>query len=232
MRQGDTHRRFVLEGGLSGEHLVDHHPQRVNIALRHSLLGEHGLLRGDVARRAEGRAQRGRPADLHRQAEVGQDGPAAGLGVEKDVGGLDVAVDDAPRVGVVQGVAHIAHDLQDALRRDGPPGAARLLDHLGQRLAPDQLHGDEEQVAGLAVLVDADDVGVIETGDGPRLQAEALNRAILTGVFRRDFHHLDRRQAAQVRIQAAIHAGDAATTQQILEDVITQPDANQGIGRG
>ena len=93
------------EGRLAGQHLVGHGTERVHIApgadvaLAHRLLGRH------VGRRAEGHAGLGHATAaglLHgeRDAEVGDEGRAV---LQQDVLRLDVAVDDALAVGVVEG---------------------------------------------------------------------------------------------------------------------------------
>ena len=60
-----------------------------------------------------------RAALIGRQAEV--DDPAVLVGVDHDVRGLHVAVDDPGLMGVVQGVARVGHDLghgAEVLRRE------------------------------------------------------------------------------------------------------------------
>ena len=79
-----------------------------------------GLLGAHVAQRAEqvaGHGQAGLGVELG-QAEVGD--PEAAAGVEQQVGRLDVAVDDAERVGVVQGLgrldAQLGHGAEEGPR--------------------------------------------------------------------------------------------------------------------
>ncbi len=103
------------ERRLPRQHLVEHAPQRVQVAppvevpFSRSLLRTH-VLHGvptaipvSVSLLAAGRADR--PGD----AEVGHHGVAA---LQQDVLRLDVAVNDAVAVGVAQRVGYLTGDLQ------------------------------------------------------------------------------------------------------------------------
>src|SRR5439155_24786435 len=91
------------EGGPAGEQFVEDDAQAVNVGAGvHAVPFAAGLLGTHVG----GRAGEGGPgAELllaQGLAEIADVGPARG--VEQDVGRLDVAVDDAVLVGVVQGL--------------------------------------------------------------------------------------------------------------------------------
>jgi hypothetical protein len=62
-------------------------------------------------------------------------------------------VDEVQAVGRVDGHGHLGQDDHDLLDR-------QFRGHLGQGGAPDQLHGDLGQSAGVVHIVDAADVGV------------------------------------------------------------------------
>ena len=94
---------------------------------------------------------------------------------EHHVAGLDVAVDDAGAVAVVEGGEHAGGDLERPLGQD----LAALAEDVAQRPAVDVLHhdvglGDAGAVGGdlLAGVVDRDDRGVVERRRGLRLAAE------------------------------------------------------------
>ncbi len=90
------------EGGLAGDALVEHEGQAVDVGLAVEHPALH-LLGSGVAGRAQHGPVRLGPGRLGQgpgQAEVGDPQPA--LGVEEQVGRLDVAVDEPAAVGVVE----------------------------------------------------------------------------------------------------------------------------------
>ena len=101
------------ERRVSGEHLVEHGAQGVHVAARADLPLTHGLLGTHVLRRAEAHAGLSHPAcafaPAHRErnAEVGNPGRPI---MQEYVLGLDIAVDHAVAVGVVERARHLAGD--------------------------------------------------------------------------------------------------------------------------
>ena len=101
------------------------------------------------------------------QSEVEDLGlPALG---DEDVRRLDVAVDDPLGVGGVQGVGKLDSQLEQLLRLEGLSSDAVL-----ERLALQELHGDEGLALVLVDVVDRTDVGVVEGGAGLGLAPEPL----------------------------------------------------------
>ena len=83
--------------------------------------------------------------------------------------GLQVAVDDAGVVGLLQRLRHLAEDAQRAL------GGERtvVLDEQSRSERPStQAHGEEAQPVALADVVDADDVLVRDLAGQHQLPAE------------------------------------------------------------
>ena len=104
----------AADGRLAGQQLVERRPEAVDV---HPVVGQavagQRLLRGHVPQRAEQVA-------AHRQAGVGAEPGQAEVAdvdlagaVQEQVAGLHVAVDDAERVGVLQGVGGVGDQLGD-----------------------------------------------------------------------------------------------------------------------
>ena len=164
------HDRRGLEGGPAGEHLVEDRSQRVDVGRRADLAGQPlRLLGGHVAGRPHHLAADGLAVlDLQPlgQAEVGDLRRA--VGVEQDVGRLQVAVDDPDAVDRADGAGERGHQLGGLAgrhRRAGQP--------LGERAPLEHLEREVRHAADLAHLVDLDDVGMLHPGDDLGLDAES-----------------------------------------------------------
>ena len=96
--------------------------------------------------------------------------PAALLARDHDVRGLDVAVDDAARVAVLEGVGDL--DRRCRRPRRGAATASRIR---RSRFVPlDERHDEEERALVPAEVVDRHDGRVVHLGDELRLALEAL----------------------------------------------------------
>ena len=163
----------------AGQQLEEDHPQGVHVGALVDGGGVGGhLLGAHVAGRAEQLAGLGQ-AGRGQQVGVGGAGHAevehlrlAGL-VHQDVGGLEVAVDDALVVGVLHRVAHPRQQLQAGRRASAAVAAGVLV----QGQAADELHGEERlAVLGQPGLVDLGDAGVVQPAEDLRLVGEALEQ--------------------------------------------------------
>jgi len=150
-------------GPLPDQHLVEHQPERVQIAARvhrpaRRLLGRH------VARRAQGAlGERRVVVEAARDAEVGEHHAPAPL--EQHVARLEIAVDHPGRVGGAQPLGDGAADAHRG--RDREP---RLRSQQrAQRVALDELHGQVEQPLGLAEIVDR----ILSATGSPRERSRA-----------------------------------------------------------
>ncbi len=211
LEQGDAEAELIRAGvrGLAAE-----------------LLGRH-VARGaadEVAERVRGL---GAAALLEpaRQAEVG-DAHAVGV-VDEDVLGLEVAVGQAVGVGVDQGAASLAEDLEDR-----GPGALPALDPVAQGLAVDDLHGDVGLLLVEASLVDLDDVGVIEPGHGAGLGQEALLGAGGVLVAAGAVQELDRGGAIEVGVAGSEDHAHAAAANLVADDEAADAGAGSEVDVG
>ena len=150
------------------EHVEEHRAERVDVGAHADLLAAD-LLGRDVVHGAQQPAGAAvvDAAELHGEPEVGQVDVA--LGVEQDVGGLDVAVDEAARVRGVERGGHRGDDRRRALGLE-PALAAQ---HRAQVLALDVAHDLEQHAVLLARVVDRDDVRMVERRGDLRLRDEA-----------------------------------------------------------
>jgi hypothetical protein len=122
------------------------------------------------------------------------------------VGRLQVAVDDPLGVGVRQRLRHLQRDGQETRpirHRVGP-----LAQEHRQRLALDQLHGEERPITEAADVVDGHHAGVLQLPADLRLLEEPPRHLGPMGVLLQQ--HLDRQVAAQIDITAAQHRPHAA----------------------
>ena len=159
------------EGGRARQHLVHDACQRVLIAAAVHF-GARRLLGAHVGGRAERHARGGERvatglAHGVRDAEVGDHGVAPG---QQNVLGLDVAVDDAPAVRVVERLGHFGGDLQ-RLGRGEPRLAGQAL---AQRIAFDERHDVVQEPGGRARVVQRQDVGVSQVGGDVDFADKAL----------------------------------------------------------
>ena len=197
---------------MPGQQFVEDGPETVDVGRRAEPAPAQGLLGGHVGRRAHDHA-RPRQAvvllDAPGQAKIGDVGLS--VAVNQDVARLEVAVQNAALMGVMDRPSHGSQHLS----------RARGL-HAGRRAAEapalDQFHGEVVLAVLLADLVDGHDVGVIERCGGLGFALEALN--VGRGGELSGENHLDGDQAIEAQLQGLVHHSHAAARQFFQKHVV------------
>ena len=154
------------------------------------------------------RKLRGRARHELGQAEIGDFHLAAF--VQQDVLGLDIAMDDPFFMGVLQGLANLGDDCQCLLRLQ-----TSALDEMPQIAPVDELHDQVKQAARFAEIVDGDDVGMAEPGQGAGFASKAFGKGrIATPLGRQD---LDSHLAIQLDLPGPVDGAHAALADQFLD---------------
>ena len=218
-------RRVPGEGETARRHLVEHDPQREQVAPRVQPLSAR-LLRGHVRHRPQRRSrsrQELRRRDLRAhdlvhhlgrhlgQAEV-QELRLSAVG-DEHVRGLEVPVEDPRRMGRLQRIRELRPKLQH------PVDGQRPFRHHGlQRPALHPLHGDEGLPFVLAEVVHDADVRMVERGGRLRLTLETLQRLPAHHRVRQE---LQRDLPAEVQVLRLVHHPHPAAPQ-LGEDAVVR----------
>src|SRR6266478_3420724 len=125
---------------------------------------------------------------------------------DEDVGGLDVAMDDALCMSGVKRVGDLDSELEQAVQFQ------RLtVNRVLKGLALQQFHGDEVPALVFPDLIDGADVGMIKRGRGPGFTLETVECA---GVFLRLWRQeLEGDPASEVQVLGFVHYAHAAAAQ-------------------
>jgi hypothetical protein len=218
----DGERVVAVEGQAAGGELVQHDAEGVEVGAAVELLAQR-LFRRHVVDGAGDAALAGDvdAALADREPEVDEldRGVALAVGVE-DIGGLEVAVDEAVLVGVVEGLADVDCDLDRLLEVFGPTLLeARTLE---------ELHDEVGHVLVLADVVDRDHVRVAEGGDRARLAEEALAGVADLAV---GAHDLDRHRPLELDVPGAEDDAHSAAADLLVEAVAVGEDVADAAGR-
>jgi hypothetical protein len=156
-----------------------------------------------------------RPVGQEGQAEIGD--PRLAIGAEENVCGLDVAVDDAVPVRVLEPHRQQPHQAQDVRDR----GFAVSLDVVLQRSAFEVLHRQERRDMADVVVEQLAQILVVEPLDGFDLDPEAVEDFArpLAGLER----HLERDLPVQPVIPRPEDLAHAATTDPFEDLVADRP---------
>ena len=230
---------FAAERKLAGGHFIEYGAEREQIAANVKLLGA-GLFWRHVSDGAERAAGAGEMAgvDVERvecfggaqggfgfggfgEAEVKNFGVAP-LG-DEDVGGLDVAVDDAFGVGGVEAVGDVNREGEKLFEFERRAGDGVL-----KSSAIEKLHGDETLAGVLADFVDGANVGMVEGGSRAGFAAEAFKRLrIFREIVGKEFQG---DETAEVRVFGFVDDTHATPTNFAENFVMGDRLAEEGVG--
>jgi hypothetical protein len=168
----DRLRARARERRLATEHLVENAPEGVDVALRTRVPVRGGLLGAHVIRRAEREPRLGQPAlprraDGQGDAEVSNEGAAV---LKEDVRRLDVPVDNALAVGIVQGSGDVDRDPERLFHRK----LALPIEPLAQGLPLHVRHHVEEEGVRLSGIEERKHVGMLQVRGRLDLADESL----------------------------------------------------------
>ena len=142
----------------------------------------------------------------------------------EEVGGFDVAVDDAFTVRGAQRIRDLGADRQDTIHRHRPAANFVL-----ERRALEQLHRDERLAVVLADVVNRADVGMVERGGRPRFTRKSRECLIVARLG--DRQKLERDLAAQPRVLSAIDDAHPSTAEELHNAVVRDGLADHADGR-
>lgn len=162
-------------GHFASEELMEDDASGVDVGVFVDGVGVGGDFRGGVAGGAEDDAL---AAFFNATGETEVAYFGTGVLVEKDVGGLDVAVNDAGLVGVVKAVTDSFDDFSGLGLLD-----FFLVAGVVEGFAVDEFHADEEKVVDASEVIDGDEVGVVELGHGSGFGLELFFEAFALGDF-------------------------------------------------
>ncbi len=188
------------------QQFVQHDSQAEDVGARvHAVCFAAGLFGTHVRGRPGKAATEAEILVGQRQAEIGDEGLA--LGVQQDVGGLDVAMHESLRVRVMQRLRHRDDEADRFPRRHPPRKHARR-----QVLAGNEFGNDvTAPVLRPSCVVDRNDAGVIQAGDQAGFGQVGLHVPRLAHAPR--LGDLDRHVASQFVVPGQVHAAEAALGQ-------------------
>lgn len=218
----------AAEGEFAGEHFVEDNAEGIDVGAVIDLRWILELLRRHVVGCAKGCAGAGEGdgtfffADDFGDSEVGDLHAAAG--VEEDVFGFDIAVEDAFFVGVLECVA----DFGD----DGEGFGGRKFTHthgLAEVESVNEFHDEVIEAAGVAEVVDHDDVWMVEAGEDAGFAHETLGEVRIGAELPGE--KLEGDFAAEMKLAGFIDIAHAAAADE-FEDLELREDGPELVDGG
>ena len=211
MLDGHRNGAVALKGQAPRQHFVQHHAGRINVRAGVDMLAPR-LFRGDIMHGAEGILRHGLRRVLQAgNAEIGH--LHAAVPQHHDVLGLNVPVNDAAAVGVLQGT----HDLNDEVQGLPPVHLAPTRHVLLQGDAVNKLHDDVLRVAAGGHVINRHDVGMGKLRHGAALVLEAAADLLVLRHVR--LQDLDGHHAVEPMALRLVNVGHSSGTDQ-LNDLV------------
>jgi hypothetical protein len=212
-------RRRRLERRPASDELVQQDSERVDVAPLVGWVALH-LLGRHVRRRAEQRAARGHAGFTDRAGEPEIADADVPLLVDEHVLRLEIAVDDALRVGGGKPGADLTEDSERARQRH----PLLALHHRTEVITIDELHRQEAQVAVVGEVVDAQHVRVRDLARKRDLAAKAFESGVLVDIAA---HDLERYLYLELGVVRAEHLTHAALAER-AEDAVARAEIGCG----
>jgi hypothetical protein len=128
---------------------------------------------------------------------------------------LEVAMNDAARVGMRDGIGDLQTVAEDVCKREAAGG-----NQLIERSALDQLQGDVCVPVGLPNFVDRADVRMIQRGGGARFAHQAQPRVRIANGCRQQF---DRHVAIKAIVVRPVHLAHPTRAEQRIDAIKAEP---------
>ena len=142
---------------------------------------------------------------------------------DEDVGGLDVAMNDAFRVGGVERVGDLDAEIEEQFQIEGA-----AVDAMLQGFAIEAFHCDVGVTVGFADIVNRADVGMIERGGSAGFAAEAFERLrVFSEIVGKKFQG---DVAAEVCVFGFVNDAHSAAAEPFDDAVVREGLANHRIG--
>jgi len=232
---------FAAKGSDTGGHFVQHDTEGKEVGTRIERFAAD-LFRGHISDRANGAARTGKEllvdgagfalcdrggtrgigiCGYFREAEIENFGVAE-FG-DKDIGGLDVAMNDAAGVSGLEAGGDVDGNVEEFI------GIERLVtQEMLESEAIEKFHGDESLAVLLTDIVNGADIRMIEGGSGLRFALEAGEGLWIEGDFGRKEFEGDK--AVQAGVFGFVDNAHA-TTAEFFEDAVVREDlATEWLG--
>lgn len=216
----DQLRRCAREGHNAGDDFVSDNRQRVEIAASINALRRR-LLRRNIFWRSHENAGTGQTLTVRRlrDAEVGQQN--APFDIDQDIMRLDVAVNGALRMGVVECISDWRNDADRHCQTE----RAAFADNRVQRSSANIFHGDVSQTVRFANVVHGDDIRMAEIRNRYRLTFKAPLEFRVERQMRR--HDLERNGAFERSVECAVYARHTAAPDLFLHQIAAKVLTNE-----